>query len=158
MAKATNNYRIEHDGQVWTRGSNRTYTHAVVAPNSLAEEIASAEAGARYSWKANQGYHHAWVNGTSQFQGLRTWDTTDEQKADKLARDAAQVEQSKAWIEGGLEGLLADARARATARWRETYGDRDTGWFLVGFNGNRNLAAKAATKYPGSQILEATQA
>lgn len=150
MSKRT--YRVEHEGQTFTRTTARTYTHLVLAPQSLAENQARAEESARWNWKHNQAYHQAYVDGSSEFLVKPSY-RSDEEHA---ARTAENIASSTEWLAKGLEGHIADARAAAEAYWRKGYGDRATGWAVSGWAGRADLAAKVAK--PGDRILEAREA
>jgi hypothetical protein len=148
-------HKAEHDGITFTRTSaGRVYSHLVLRPTSLADALADAESSARHNWKANQAFNREFVDGTSRFLGPRSWDTTDAQRAEKAAQDAAQVETSKAWLALGESGLIHEYQARALQTWRGHWPDRDAAWYVVGWASRLDLAQKQAK--PGDVILPTT--
>lgn len=154
--KTIRRYRVEHDGVVFTRTSqSRDYTHVVLRPCSLARQIRDAEISAQYDWNHNHDFHREFADGTSRFLGPREWHRTEEQLAAKRAEDAEQIERSRAWLAGGLGQLIADAQIKAAERWRDEFGERETGWRYVGWAGRLDLAQKQAA--PGDVILEAVR-
>lgn len=152
MAKG-NHYRVEHDGQVFQRKSaNRSYSHVVLRPISLARNLQYAEDAARYDWKHNHDYHREFVDGTSRFLVRNAWES-EEQHAQDSARE---IERSKAWIALGLDGLIRQTRERAEQAWRRDFPcGREEAWCYVGWTGRHDLALKVAK--PGDVILEAVK-
>lgn len=150
----TRHYKAEHDGLVFTRSSDRrTYTHVVLRPCSLADQVAGAAESARHAWRINQDYHRGYADGTSEFIPVPSYCTTPKAIDQHHADVAERIQHSKTWLAKGEAGLVRDAEALAHRRWRAEFGERDTGWRYVGWCGRADLARKQAK--PGDVIIEA---
>lgn len=152
MAKPTT-YTATHRGFSFQRKSLRTYTHAVLVPVSKAARRASAETGARRDWTTNLAYQQAVASGNNPNAKRFPAQYTPE----RLAEDS---EKAQAWLDKGVEGLVAEALALFDSRsagW-ELDTDGDTLWTLSGFCGREDLARKLAAKDAGAVVVPAVVA
>lgn len=142
---AKNRYAVQHDGLTFKRSTDRTYTHAVLAPISLASELDDAARSAVWDWENNQDYYQELTTG----QRRNAWGQV-------VPVEPAEVEKAKAWLALGLAGHIADSQAKRRERWVKEWGERPAAWACKGWCGRVDLAHKLAV--PGDVVLEVAHA
>lgn len=140
MAKATK-YFAAHDGITFTRNSPRTYTHVVLIRESIAGQKAIKEQNARERFARDLAFYTEQAAGQSQRGRMPTID---------------EITYAKAWLATGADGMAA----HSIAYFEQDIAGRISScgqyyYWVAGWCGRPDLAAKLAAKNAGAIILEA---
>lgn len=131
---------IDANGKKYTRNSKRTYTHVVLYRES--KDASLRLAGRRDTFlDDNYWYHHAFIDGSSQWLERKPWETEDNYKA----RVEYVVERSRKALRGAKtpeewhEAIKEERIARIEAK-------DFSQWYVEGWCGRHDLAVKLAHK------------
>lgn len=134
-------YQVEHDGLTFKRSTDRTYTHVVLRPISLARSLDEAARNATWDWENNQDFHQERITGQRR-----------NYRGELVPVEPEEVAASQAWLARGLAGHIADNQEARRASWQASHGEKLASWSCFGWCGRLDLAQKQAK--PGDVIVE----
>lgn len=148
------------NGSVFTRKSERVYTHAVLVQPCYEEQVKSADTVWEVD-KSNFRYSQKIVESNGTLHARQVY--REEQRAEVERANAERLEKSRAEVETfkTADAYAADCRARRVAaiNERKKAGGFDV-WIVEGFCGRPDLAAKLAAKvhhhYHNAKIVAVT--
>lgn len=142
-----NKHTATHQGLTFTRTSaNRTYTHAVLVQEDLAEDRKRCERYARDAFRRDRDYYQQLANGVNELHAKYPSQYPPEAIAEEISH-------AQAWLAKGESGhadeALAWFDARQAAKPTKTLADGRTYFVCAGWCGREDLARKLASSAGG---------
>lgn len=142
-----NRHSATHQGFTFTRTSaNRTYSHAVLVQEDLAEDRKRAERNGREYFRINASYWRELAGGVHESAQRFPGQYTPERIATDIAEAQAKLDMGEA---GHADASLARFDARQAAKPTKTLADGRTYFTCAGWCGREDLARKLASSAGG---------